>query len=123
MVSFSVEEEKDSSALMSLDIAKSASIPELTKPIIMDSKPVALEYTLPAYPESARKERLEGTVWLRVLVNEKGDVVDAVVIKSLRKDFDQAALENAWKIKYAPAVSQGKVVPVWLVYSATFKLE
>jgi TonB family protein len=124
MVSFSVEEEKDSSAMMSLDIAKSASIPELTKPVIMDSKPVALEeYTHPAYPESARKERLEGTVWLRVLVDEKGDVVEAVVIKSLRKDFDQAALGNAWKIKYAPAVSQGKVVPVWLVYSVTFKLK
>jgi TonB family protein len=122
LVTSSVEEIKDSSVTVSLDDAQSPSAPGLTKPIILDSKPVSVEYTHPAYPESARREGIEGTVWLRVLVSESGDVVDVVVIKSLRDDFDQAAVENAWKVKYAPAISQGKPVPVWLVHSITYKL-
>lgn len=116
LVTFSVEEEKDSSAVVSPDTT------ELTPPIRMQSKPIPLDYVDPVYPESARRERLEGTVWLRVLVSVNGDVVDAVVIKSLREDLDQAALENAWKIKYRPAKSLGNPIPVWIVYSVTFRL-
>jgi len=123
LVTSSVEEIRDSSVMVSLDDAQSPSAPGLTKPIILDSKPEPVEYTHPTYPESARREGIEGTVWLRVLVSESGDVVDVVVIQSLREDFDQDAVENAWKVKYAPAVSQGKPVPVWMVYSITFKLD
>lgn len=123
LVTSSVEEIKDSSVMVSLDTAKSTSVPELTKPIRMDSKPIPVKYVHPNYPESARRQELEGTVWLRVLISESGDVVDVVVIKSLGKDLDQAAMENAWKIKYTPAIMQGKPVPVWMVYSITFKLD
>ena len=122
LVTSSVEEEKDSSVIASLDAAESTYLPEVTKPIIMDSKPVPLNYIHPPYPKSAKREGVEGTVWLRVLVSEKGDVVDAVVLKSVRKDLDQAALESAWKIEYQPAISQGQPIPVWKVYSITFNL-
>lgn len=122
LVTSSVEEIRDSTVRVSLDTAESPSAPQLTKPMILDSKPVPLEYVHPTYPQSARREGIEGTVWLRVLVSENGDVVDVVVIKSLREDFDQAAVEKAWKVKYAPAISQGKPVPVWLVYSVGFKV-
>jgi TonB family protein len=122
LVTSSVVEEKDSSIISSLDNAESTFIPELNKPVQMDSKPVPLDYIHPLYPKSAKSDGVEGTVWLRVLVSENGDVVDAVVLKSLRKDLDKAALENAWEIKYQPAISQGKPIPVWIVYSITFKL-
>ncbi len=122
LVTSSVEEEKDSSVIASLDAAESIYLPEVTKPVKMDSKPVPLNDIYPLYPKSAKREGVEGTVWLRVLVSEKGDVVDAVVLKSVRKDLDQAALENAWKIEYQPATSQGQPIPVWKVYSITFNL-
>jgi len=123
MVTSSVEQIKDSTVMLSLDVAESHPAPELAKPLILDSKPEPLEYEHPKYPVSAWKEEIEGTVWLRVLVSEYGDVVDVVVVKSLREDFDQAAVENAWSIKYTPAKSQGKPVPVWRLYSVTFKLD
>jgi len=123
LVTFSVQEEKDSSVMVGLDAAEPSSPPELTKHEEMEAKPVALEHVHPTYPESARGEGLEGTVWLRVLVDENGAVSQAVVIKSVREDLDQAALQSAWKIKYAPAKSQGKPVAVWMVYSITFELD
>ena len=123
LVTSSVVEETDSSVILTLDTAKSTFVPELNKPIKMDSEPVALDYIHPHYPKSAKKDGIEGTVWLRVLVSENGDVVDAVVLKSLREDLDKAALENAWEIKYQPAISQNRPIAVWIVYSSTFKLE
>lgn len=123
LVTFSVEEEKDSSVMADLDTAEVTSSLEPATIMEVDSEPLPLEYVHPAYPESARKEGFEGTVWVRVLVDENGDVADAVVIKSARQDLDQAGLESAWKVKYEPAKSQGKPVPVWIVYSMTFKLD
>jgi protein TonB len=123
LVTFYMEEEKDSSVMLGLDTAGLASSPEPTQAIQMDSEPIPLDYVHPAYPESARREGVEGTVWVRVLVDESGDVANAVVIKSAREDLDQAALESAWKVEYRPAKSQGKPVAVWMVYSITFKLD
>lgn len=123
LVTLSMEQEKDSSVMVGLDAAGSLSSPEPAEGMEMDAKPAALERVHPAYPESALREGLEGTVWVRVLVDENGNVTEAVVIKSVRKDLDQAALESAWKIKYRPARSRGKPVPVWIVYSITFELD
>jgi protein TonB len=123
LVTSSVEEIRDSTVIQSLDVAESTPAPELTKPVILDSKPVPLEYTEPPYPVSALKQGIEGTVWLRVLVSEKGDVVDVEVLKSVHKDLDQAVVKKAWDIKYIPAKSQGKPIPVWRLYSMMFMLE
>jgi TonB family protein len=123
LVTSSVEEITDSTIIVSLDAAESPPVSELTKPVILDSKPVHLEYEDPKYPASARREGIEGTVWLRVLVSEKGDVVDVEVLESAHKDLDQAVVKKAWDIKYTPAKSQGKPVPVWRLYSVTFNLD
>ena len=122
LFTFSVEEEKDTLVIFGLDNPELPPPVDQAEPIEMDSKPVALEEVRPDYPESARREGLEGTVWLRVLVDEKGSVVEAVVIKSVREDLDQAALESAWKVRYTAPRSKGEAVPVWVVYSVTFQL-
>jgi TonB family protein len=47
------------------------------------------------YPQLALRQRLEGTVELNVLVDEKGLVTDATVVKGAGKaGLDEAAIEN-----------------------------
>jgi len=123
LFTFSVEEEKDTLIMFGLDNPELPPPVEPAEPMEMDKTPVARDHAPPDYPESARREGLEGTIWLRVLVDQNGKVAQAVVIKSVREDLDQAALENAWKVEYTPAKSKGEPVPVWVVYSVTFKLD
>jgi TonB family protein len=55
----------------------------------------------PTYPLAALKDRLEGTVQLRVTVGEDGSVTSTGVIKGVRKDIDSAAKQavKLWKFK------------------------
>lgn len=42
---------------------------------VSEMKPRAVKWVVPEYPELARKERIQGTVLVRVLVDEEGKVV------------------------------------------------
>lgn len=63
------------------------------------------------YPESAKKDGVEGTVVVRFAVEKDGSVKDVEVIRGLREDCDQAALEcvmNTIAPYWHPATFNGK---------------
>lgn len=63
------------------------------------------------YPESAKKDEIEGTVVVRFAVEKDGSVKDIEVIRGLREDCDQAALEcvmNTIAPYWHPATFNGK---------------
>lgn len=89
----------------------------------VDSPPASLARKLPAYSMQARQMRIQGTVVLKVLVNELG-TVDQVVVQS---GIDGAGLNDAtvraarqWT--YRPAMKDGVPVKVWTVERVTFKI-
>lgn len=61
------------------------------------------------YPEAAVADGVEGTCLLKVLVGEKGEVIEAEVTRSSGdRRLDQAALDFVRRWRYRPAVQDGK---------------
>lgn len=75
------------------------------------------------YPESARKEGIEGRVFLKAAIDENGEVFKTEVLKSLSEDCDAAALEAVQKTKWKPAQAGGKPVKVWISLPVMFQLK
>ena len=77
-----------------------------------------------AYPEIARKAGVEGRVFVKVLIDRKGNVVDTQVIKSLGNNgCDEAAIAAIKKVKWKPAKQRDKPVKVWVSIPVVFMLK
>ncbi len=71
------------------------------------------------YPKEARRLRLQGTVLVEVIVDEKGVPHDARVLQSAGAALDEAVIEAAYKFRYDPATKRGVRVKVRQAYSQT----
>lgn len=64
---------------------------------------------------------LHGKIIIEFTVSKTGDIIDPVIIKSLRDDVDQAALKMLKKLKkFEPAIQMGR--PVSFKYTLPLKL-
>lgn len=78
----------------------------------------------PDYPPAAEQEGVEGTVRLRVLVNERGRVGQVEVTASSQdRRLDRAAVVAVRQWRYSPAVQDGVPRAVWTHASVTFSLK
>jgi len=98
------------------------SYPDIDEFVAVDQQPVIIKRAPVSYPELAKKARIEGNVYLKVLVDKDGKAKKAVVFKSDAEVFNEAAIQSALKSTYSAAVSDGKPVASWLVLPFTFKL-
>lgn len=87
------------------------------KPVKIISKPRA------SYPKP-EKETLcaQGTVTLRVLFLKTGEIGKIAVVNGLLKGFEEKAVEAAKKIKFKPAMKDGKPVTVTRQVQYSFSL-
>lgn len=74
------------------------------------------------YPELARRAGIEGRVFVQFVVDEKGNVIDPVVIRGIGAGCDEAALEAVKKAKFIPGKQRGRPVKVQYALPVTFKL-
>lgn len=73
------------------------------------------------YPENAKNKGIEGTVKVRFLVNQKGEVEQAEVLRSSYQGFDAPALKVINGMPdWTPGKQRGKAVSVWYVVSIAF---
>ena len=90
---------------------------------VIDEDAEMIERREPVYPESALKEKAEGTVMLWVGVNEEGEVSSALPKEgSKRKDLIEACLDAVQYFKFKPAKVKGKPVEVLVTVPFNFKL-
>jgi TonB family protein len=75
----------------------------------------------PRYPDQASLEHVSGTVLVRVIVAEDGTIKDAHIIRGVRDDLDQAALEAVKAWLFEPAHKDGQPVAVWSQIEVTFR--
>lgn len=75
------------------------------------------------YPEVARRLGIAGTVFLELWIDEEGNVRNVILTKSVYPVLDEVALENAWKLKFSPAIQWDKPVAVRYSFPVHFKLE
>ncbi len=83
--------------------------------------PRIVQLLTPKYDPAAREAGITGTVRVRVLVGETGQVVAAEVAESVHPLLDTAALQAAQKSLYAPGVVAGQPVQEWLTVPFEFK--
>jgi TonB family protein len=76
------------------------------------------------YPSLAERQRVEGTVELNVLVDEKGAVSDVQVVTGAggRSGLNEAAMDYARRQRYRPATKDGVLVKVWMPLRVKFEL-
>ncbi|MCY3870447.1 MAG: M56 family metallopeptidase [Gemmatimonadetes bacterium] len=85
----------------------------------VEEKPHPINIVTPVYPEKARKEKIEGKVVLKVVVNMDGSVSDVRVLEG-PEIFRQAAIDAISQSQFKPAAHNGKAVPVWVVMPIEF---
>jgi TonB family protein len=114
----------ESVASASPDLEKPRIAPGTMMPIDeVDTLPVNLSRTLPVYSLRAKQMRVQGTVVLNVLINDKGTVDDVVVAQGVPgADVNESAVKAAKQWTYRPATKGGIAVKVWKSEFLTFKL-
>jgi protein TonB len=88
-----------------------------------DVMPEVVKQTMPIYPESAKKDSLQGKVFVEAMVDTKGNVSAARVTKGVRKDLDDAALACIRQWEFKPALKDKKPVSCTIVVPFQFKLK
>jgi protein TonB len=76
----------------------------------------------PEFPQSARSadDKLEGTCLIGLVVDEKGMPQDVHVVRSLRQDFDEKAIEAVRQYRFKPGMKAGTPVAVSLKVEVRF---
>ena len=77
----------------------------------------------PFYPQEAKQKKIEGTVWIKLWVDEQGNAKKAIVVKSESELLNQASVDAAMKWKFTPALIKEKPVAVWVTVPFKFKLD
>lgn len=85
--------------------------------------PKVIHKTPPLYTEVARKEKQQGRVVLRAVINEQGEVEDVEVIEGQPYGLNEAAVEAVRQWRFEPAIYEGKPVPVFYMLTINFRLE
>lgn len=85
-------------------------------------KPVPLNSPMPQYTDLARFHGVQGSVSLRVLIDEEGKVIQAKLLKGLRDGLDEEAIKAAFRLKFKPATRDGKPLKYWMAVLVEFRL-
>jgi protein TonB len=83
--------------------------------------PALIHRVEPVYPPIAVSAKVTGIVVLEATVNEKGDVVDVAILRSLPL-LDKAAMEAIRQWKYQPLMMNGVPSPFMLTVTLTFAI-
>jgi protein TonB len=97
--------------------------PGINEFIPVEKPPQVVKRVIPKYPEMALRAGVEGTVWVKILVDKDGKPLKAVVTKSSTEIFDQAAIEAAMQFQFTPAVMNNGPVKVWVAIPFRFRLK
>jgi protein TonB len=102
--------------------APSSDVPGMNEFVPVEKQPEVVVSAQPEYPDLAKRAGIEGTVFVKILVNKEGKPIKAVVIKSDSEVFNQPAVNAAMKFVFTPAIQHKAPVMVWVVVPFRFKL-
>ena len=88
----------------------------------VDRKAILVMKPEPTYTEAARKKEITGTVVLKVVFSRKGSVTNIRTDVALPEGLTEKAIDAAKKIKFIPAMKDGKFVSMWMQLEYNFNL-
>lgn len=80
------------------------------------------EWVQPAFPDEARRQKLEGRVVVEFVVDASGAVREATIAESTAGFFEEPALVAVRQWKFAPALDEGKPVECGMSVPIEFPL-
>ncbi len=86
-----------------------------------DTPPEIIKWIEPVYPETVRALAWPPVVMLKVLVNEKGEVEQAVVLDSWSEASDSTAVRAIRAARFSPAKMKGEPVRAWVSFPVKFR--
>lgn len=92
-----------------------------TTPSLPTPEPVQM--VKPVYPETAREKGIQGTVFVRVLVDTTGSVRETEVFKSAHPELDSAAVRAIRQWEFSPSRYMDRPVPQYVCVPIRFALE
>ncbi len=118
-----VEEFGEGGVQVAPDLTIDDEEPGMDEFIPLERPPQIVKRVLPSYPEMAVRAGIEGTVWVKILVDKEGKPKKAVVIKSTTEIFNDAAVEAAMQFLFTPAVMNNGPIKVWVSIPFKFQLK
>ena len=88
----------------------------------VDRRPFIAFKPEPSYTEEARQNALTGSVILKAIFTADGAVTNIKVASGLPYGLEENAIEAAKKIKFIPAMKDGKLVSTWMQLEFNFNL-
>ncbi len=87
--------------------------------------PAVVKEVKPSYTDAAKRERIQGSVTLEVVVLKDGTVGEVVVTRSLDQTYglDEQAVSAARQWQFKPGKKDGQPVPVRVELEFTFTLK
>jgi periplasmic protein TonB len=76
-----------------------------------------------SYPKEARKQNIQGTVFVSFIVEKDGSVTTVEIVRGVDKMLDNEALRVVGLTKWTPGKQSGKTVRTRFVVPIAFKLE
>ena len=104
------------------DTGAAAEEEEIFELFAVDEKPERISNVVPEYPRTAERAGIEGSVYLKVLVNKEG-MVDSVLAVSGPKIFYKTSIDAAKKTRFIPAKHNDQPVACWVYMPFKFEFE
>lgn len=86
------------------------------------TQPVLILKIEPEYSERARQAKFQGTVGLRIIIDEKGNPREIMVTRPLGLGLDEKAIEAVSRWRFKPARKNGKPAAVEAFVDVNFRL-
>lgn len=74
------------------------------------------------YPQTAKDQGIQGKVFVKATIDEKGNVLETSILKSVNDDCDKAAMDAIKKTKFTPGIKDNKPVKAEITIPVMFKL-
>ena len=103
-----------------------AQVPDINEFVFVDSEPKPLNLdsvrSKIGYPDEAVLANQEGTVVVRILVDEKGAYVRHQVVREIHPALAEAVEEHISELEFSPAMQNGAPIMFWTNLPFPFKL-
>lgn len=97
--------------------------PRYAPPGGADKEPSIVSEVRIVYPEEARRAGVEGSVRLKVTIDETGKVTEVAVLAGPGYGLDEAARDALRRFRFTPATQKGEAVRYSFFYTYTFLLD
>lgn len=95
---------------------------EIFEVFAVEEAPERINSVVPEYPQIAKDSHVQGTVYVKVLVNEKG-LVDSLEVVKGPTVFHESSLKAAKAIKFKSAKINDRPVSCWVIIPFKFELK